>query len=323
VFDRFYERIELGMQPLPRRVPVEAGTPPDFQRTAAQNGPLAVRISAPMNASDLDRILTAALAEDLPDITSEAIFSPRDKGHARFLVKAEGVIAGLPVLEPLFRKIDRESRVDILIHDGSRVASGDVVATVHATVIALLSGERTALNLLQRASGIATATRRYTDRVRGTNARIYDTRKTAPGLRAFDKYAVEAGGGENHRVGLHDMFLVKNNHVDRAGSLTAAVERIRATQAPQKLMVEVRTMNELEEALPLRPDFIMLDNMTNAELRSAVQLTAGRVPLEASGGITLENVREVAETGVDRISIGALTHSVTALDISMRIASDG
>jgi len=162
-------------------------------------------------------------------------------------------------------------------------------------------------------------TRRYVDAVRGTNAKIYDTRKTAPGLRELDKYAVRCGGGENHRIGLHDMFLIKNNHIDRAGSITGAVERIRSRHMPQPLMIEVRDMRELDEALSLSPDFILLDNMTPAQLTDAVRRTNGKVPLEASGGITLETVREVAETGVDRISVGALTHSVTGLDISMRV----
>jgi nicotinate-nucleotide pyrophosphorylase (carboxylating) len=172
---------------------------------------------------------------------------------------------------------------------------------------------------MQRASGIATMTRRFVDAVEGTRAKIYDTRKTAPGLRALDKYAVLAGGGENHRIGLHDMFLVKNNHIDRAGCIAKAVENIRARKMPQKIMVEVRDMRELEEALALTPDFILLDNMSTDQLREAVQRINGRVPLEASGGINLDTVRGVAETGVDRISVGALTHSVTALDISMRI----
>jgi nicotinate-nucleotide pyrophosphorylase (carboxylating) len=190
---------------------------------------------------------------------------------------------------------------------------------VEGSVIALLSGERTALNFLQRASGIATATRMYVDAINGTNAKIYDTRKTAPGLRLLDKRAVQAGGGENHRHGLHDLFLVKNNHVDRAGSITAAISRIRQRGMPQKIMIEVRDTRELDEALSMNPDFILLDNMTPAQLRECVVRTNGRVPLEASGGISLENVRAVAESGVDRISIGALTHSVTALDISMRV----
>jgi len=272
-----------------------------------------------MNDSDLRDIIQRAFAEDLPDITSEAIFAPSDRGSARFLVKAEGVLAGLAVIETVFRTLDPAAEVVLKASDGDAVKPGDVVAEVRASVIALLSGERTALNLMQRASGIATMTRAYVNGVAGTRAKIHDTRKTAPGLRALDKYAVKAGGGENHRIGLHDMFLVKNNHVDRAGSITAAVQRIRARQMPQQIMVEVRNMRELDEALSLSPDFILLDNMNVAELGEAVARTRGRVPLEASGGITLETVREVAETGVDRISVGALTHSVTALDISMRI----
>ncbi len=272
-----------------------------------------------MNQADLDRIVRAAFAEDLPDITSEAIFEAEDRGSARFLVKAEGILAGLAVVETVFRTLDPSADVQDLVADGTRVRVGDVVATVSASVIALLSGERTALNLMQRASGIATMTRRFVDAVEGTRAKIYDTRKTAPGLRALDKYAVIAGGGENHRIGLHDMFLVKNNHVDRAGSITNAVERIRARNMPQEIMVEVRNMRELDEALALAPDFILLDNMSPDQLREAVWRTNGRVPLEASGGINLDTIRAVAETGVDRISVGALTHSVTALDISMRI----
>ncbi|HYI12890.1 MAG TPA: carboxylating nicotinate-nucleotide diphosphorylase [Thermoanaerobaculia bacterium] len=266
-----------------------------------------------------DDIVRAAFAEDLPDITSEAIFDPDDRGSARFLVKADGVLAGLAVVEGVFRALDPRAEVVLKARDGDVVKPGDVVAEVSASVIALLSGERTALNLMQRASGIATMTRRYVDAVAGTKAKVHDTRKTAPGLRELDKYAVKVGGGENHRIGLHDMFLVKNNHIDRAGSISAAVERIRARKMPQPLMVEVRDMAELEEALALAPDFILLDNMDTDQLREAVGWTAGRVPLEASGGITLETIRAVAETGVDRISVGALTHSVTALDISMRI----
>ena len=272
-----------------------------------------------MTRTELEQIVRAAFAEDLPDITSESIFEPGDRGSARFLVKGEGVIAGLAVVETVFRTLDTSAEVALLVDDGTLVKPGDIVAMVSASVIALLSGERTALNLMQRASGIATMTRRFVDAVAGTRAKIYDTRKTAPGLRALDKYAVVAGGGENHRIGLHDMFLVKNNHIDRAGSITKAVERIRERNMPQKIMVEVRDMRELEEALALAPDFILLDNMSPGQLREAVQRTNGRVPLEASGGINLDTVRAVAETGVDRISVGALTHSVTALDISMRI----
>jgi nicotinate-nucleotide pyrophosphorylase (carboxylating) len=268
---------------------------------------------------NIDDIVQRALAEDLPDITSEAIFAPAERGTARFLVKATGVLAGLEYAAATFARIDPSSRFAALRQDGDAVQPGEIVATVEASVIALLSGERTALNFLQRASGIATATRRYVEAVAGTRARIYDTRKTAPGLRLLDKEAVKAGRGENHRIGLFDLFLVKNNHIDRAGSIAAAVARIRAGGLPQKLMVEVRDLRELDETLALRPDYILLDNMTPAQLREAVARTAGAVELEASGGITLENVREIAETGVDRISIGALTHSVTGLDISLRI----
>ena len=264
-------------------------------------------------------LVQRALDEDLPDITSEGIFAPADTGSAAFLIKATGVVAGLDFAEATFSLLDPAARFTRHANDGDRVQPGSVVAAVNASVIALLSGERTALNFMQRASGIATATRRYVDAVHGTRARIFDTRKTAPGLRHLDKYAVAAGGGENHRHGLHDMFLIKNNHIDRAGSIRAAVEQIRRRGMPQKLMIEVRDSEELEQALDAGPDFILLDNMSPPQLRTAVDRVAGRIPLEASGGITLENVREVAETGVDRISIGALTHSVTALDISMRI----
>jgi len=267
----------------------------------------------------IDRIVRRALEEDLPDITSEAIFDPGDRGRARFLVKAPGLLAGLRFAEATFLAIDPSSSFTAMRNDGDSVEAGDVVAEVSASVIALLAGERTALNFLQRASGIATATRRYVEAIAGTKATICDTRKTAPGLRALDKYAVRCGGGENYRIGLYDMFLIKNNHIDRAGSITAAVERIRSTKSVRKIMVEVRNAAELDEALALRPDFILLDNMSPAEMRAAVTRVAGAVPLEASGGITLDNVREIAETGVDRISIGALTHSVTALDMSMRI----
>ncbi|HJW92320.1 MAG TPA: carboxylating nicotinate-nucleotide diphosphorylase [Thermoanaerobaculia bacterium] len=272
-----------------------------------------------MNRNDIAPTVRRALDEDLPDITSEAIFTSRDRGTAAFVMKAAGVLAGLEFAEDTFAELDDSAEFIRRVDDGASVKPGDVVAEVSASVIALLSGERTALNFMQRASGIATTTRRYVDAIEGTSARIYDTRKTAPGLRLLDKYAVKCGGGENHRIGLHDMFLVKNNHIDRAGSIAGAVERIRSRGLVQKIMVEVRDMRELDEALAQQPDFILLDNMTPAQMREAVEHTNGRVILEASGGITLENVREYAEAGVDRISIGALTHSVVALDISMRV----
>ncbi|HEV8658693.1 MAG TPA: carboxylating nicotinate-nucleotide diphosphorylase [Thermoanaerobaculia bacterium] len=265
------------------------------------------------------KLVQRALDEDLPDITAESVFEPQDRGKAEFVIKADGVIAGLEFAELTFAILDSSARFNAKVEDGAIVKPGDIIADVSASVIALLSGERTALNFMQRASGIATMTRRYVDAVAGTKAKIYDTRKTVPGLRLLDKYAVAAAGGENHRFGLYDMFLVKNNHIDRAGSIKAAVERIRSRNMPQKIMIEVRNAKELDEALALSPDFILLDNMPLDQMRDAVKRAAGRVPLEASGGITLENVKQVAETGVERISIGALTHSVKALDISMRV----
>ncbi len=271
------------------------------------------------------KLVQRALDEDLPDITSEAIFEPSDRGTAELVIKSAGVIAGLEFAELTFAMLDSSARFLARVEDGATVKPGDVVAEVNAGVLALLSGERTALNFVQRASGIATMTRRYVDAVSGTKAKIYDTRKTVPGLRLLDKYAVAAGGGENHRFGLFDMVLIKNNHIDRAGSIKTAVERVKLrteNREPRtKIMVEVRNMAELDQALALSPDFILLDNMDPGQMRAAVHKAAGRVPLEASGGITLENVKAVAESGVDRISIGALTHSVQALDISMRVRS--
>ena len=273
-----------------------------------------------MNQREIAEIVRRALEEDLPDITSESIFDRDDHGSARFVVKEPGVIAGLAFAEATLKSTEADASFEARVRDGDAVEPGATIAEAGASVIALLSAERTALNLLQRASGIATLTRKYVDVVKGTKATIVDTRKTAPGLRALDKYAVRCGGAQNHRVGLYDMFLVKNNHIDRAGSIAAALERIRRRGMPQKIMVEVRDEAELDEALALQPDFILLDNMPTAAMREAVARVNGKVALEASGGITLENVREIAETGVDRISIGALTHSVKALDISMRVA---
>jgi len=286
-----------------------------------QNGCHAARISTRMDRHDIAPLVRRALEEDLPDITSEAIFTARDRGTAAFLIKAPGVLAGLDFADETFAELDDSAEFIRHFEDGALVEPGDVVAEVSASVIALLSGERTALNFMQRASGIAATTRKYVGAIAGTKARIYDTRKTAPGLRLLDKYAVKCGGGENHRLGLQDMFLVKNNHIDRAGSIAGAVERIRSRGLVQKIMVEVRDMRELDEALAESPDFILLDNMTPDQIRKAVARTNGRVELEASGGITLENVRQYAEAGVDRISIGALTHSVRALDISMRVTT--
>lgn len=268
---------------------------------------------------DIETIVQRSLDEDLPDITSDAIFGADERARATFLVKGDGVLAGLRLARAVFATLDASTRFTDLKKDGDTVAPGESVATVEASVRALLSGERTALNLMQRASGIATSTRRYVEKVAGTRAAVVDTRKTAPGLRSLDKYAVTCGGGQNHRVGLYDMFLIKNNHIDRAGSITKAVALVRAAAGKQQLMVEVRNLEELDEVLPLSPDYILLDNMSLEQLTESVKRTAGRIPLEASGGVTLETIAAVAATGVDRISVGAITHSVRALDISFRI----
>ncbi|MGQ9684153.1 MAG: carboxylating nicotinate-nucleotide diphosphorylase [Anaerolineae bacterium] len=263
-----------------------------------------------------------ALREDVGpgDVTSHWILGPEAQAVGRFLVKAPGVIAGLDVAAEVFRQVDERVRWEPLVEDGTRVKGGQVLARVGGPAVALLSGERVALNFIQRMSGIATLTRRYVQAVRGTNAIVLDTRKTAPGLRLFDKLAVRLGGGANHRFGLYDMVLIKDNHIAASGGITPAVERVRArNRAGLPIEVEVTTLAQLQEALSLGVDRIMLDNMDLETMRRAVQLTGGQVPLEASGGITLENVAEVAATGVDYISIGALTHSAPALDVSMDI----
>ncbi|MBN1583626.1 MAG: carboxylating nicotinate-nucleotide diphosphorylase, partial [Anaerolineae bacterium] len=204
--------------------------------------------------------------------------------------------------------------------DGDPIAIGDRIATVKGPMQAILTAERTALNLMQRMSGIATMTHHYVKAIQGTNAIILDTRKTVPGLRLLDKWAVRLGGGQNHRMRLDDMVLIKDNHIAVAGSITAAVQRVRVHNVQGiPIEVEVKTWDELQEAIALRPDRIMLDNMSPQEMRRAVEWVDGRVPLEASGGITVETLRTVAETGVDFISVGALTHSVTALDISLEV----
>lgn len=269
-------------------------------------------------------VVRRALEEDLGpgDVTSTWTLPPSHRARGVFLAKQEGVIAGLLVAREVFRQVDPTIALTLRKEDGAKVAPGDVVAEVEGPAIPILSGERTALNFLQRMSGIATATRRYVEAVAGTNATILDTRKTAPGLRALDKWAVRLGGGQNHRQGLYDMVLIKDNHIAAAGGITPAVERVRArNRAGLPVEVEVKTLEELDEALALTPpvDRIMLDNMSLEEMREAVRRTAGRVPLEASGGVNLQTVRAIAETGVDYISVGALTHSVRALDISLEL----
>ena len=271
---------------------------------------------------DIRRAVCVALEEDIGpgDVTSRSIISPSEHLAGDFLVKACGVIAGLDVVGEVFAQVDEDIVYTTLVEEGSDVAPGDVVARVEGDGPGITIAERTALNFLQRMSGIASATRRYVDAVKGTKARILDTRKTAPGLRALDKLAVRLGGGTNHRHGLYDMVLIKDNHILAAGSIAEAVGRVRASvDGDLPIEVEVESLVQLEEALALKVDRVMLDNMDAERMREAVSTAAGAVELEASGGITLENVAQVAATGVDYISIGALTHSVEALDVSLDI----
>jgi nicotinate-nucleotide pyrophosphorylase (carboxylating) len=254
------------------------------------------------------------------DITSRAILPAESRLNGRISTKAEGVVAGLPVVAAVFQLVDPELQFIPNLKDGEKVITGQLLAEVSGRGRSLLAGERTALNFLGRLSGIASLTRKFVDAIAGTHAVILDTRKTAPGSRHLDKYAVRMGGGENHRAGLYDMVLIKDNHIDGAGDITTAVRRVRDAYGDRyKIEVEVKDLKELEQGLSLRVDRIMLDNMDLETMRIAVKMVKGRVPLEASGNVSLTTVRQIAETGVDYISSGALTHSAPVLDISMRL----
>jgi nicotinate-nucleotide pyrophosphorylase (carboxylating) len=265
--------------------------------------------------------VAAALAEDLGsygDITTDAIVPVGAKGKAAIVARQDGVIAGLDLAEAAFKALDADMRFVRVVQDGGEVKSGDTIATVAGKTRALLTGERTALNFLNRLSGIATLTAAYVKAVEGTAARISCTRKTTPRLRAFEKYAVRAGGGVNHRYGLYDAVLVKDNHIAAAGGLAKALRLLPLGSEPRiKVEVEVDTLDQLKDALGFPIDAVLLDNMDVETLRRAVKLVAGRVKTEASGGVTLETVRKIAETGVDLISVGALTHSPRNLDSSL------
>jgi len=271
------------------------------------------------------RIVRWTLQEDIGggDVTSRWTIAAESRVCAQFLVKAEGVVAGLAVAQMVFAQIDSGVLFSELIADGTPVRPGDIVAKVEGPGRAILSGERTALNFMQRMSGIATLTRRYVEAVSGTRAVILDTRKTAPGIRILDKWAVRLGGGQNHRMGLYDMVLIKDNHIVACGGITAAVQRVQAQNTQHlPVEVEVKDLDELQEALRLDVDRIMLDNMSLEYMRQAVQVTNGRIPLEASGNVNLKTVGAIAATGVDYISVGELTHSVKALDISLDIMEE-
>jgi len=263
--------------------------------------------------------IRAALDEDIGDgdVTTLSIVPADARGKGRMIAKAAGVVAGLAVAQTAFQLVDENVCFEPLVAEGAQVKPGDLLARVSGPTRALLTGERTALNFLQRMSGIATLTRRFVDAVAGTGTVILDTRKTTPGLRAFDKWAVRLGGGQNHRFGLFDMALIKENHIVAAGGISAAVERVRAADTRGRpIEVEVTNLEELKEALALGVDRIMLDNMGLAEMREAVAITGGSTPLEASGGASLETAAAIAATGVDYISVGKPTHSFESLDIS-------
>jgi len=260
----------------------------------------------------------AWLAEDLGegDLTSDALVPEDATAEASILLKERGVVSGLEVARAVFAELDPNVRFDPMTADGEQT-EGEI-ARLEGRARAILGGERLALNLLGRLSGIATLTRRYVEAVAGTGGEILDTRKTTPGLRTLEKYAVRCGGGRNHRLALDDGILIKDNHLRVAGPIGDAVELAQATGA--EVEVECDTLEQVEEALAAGADVILLDNMTPALLTQAVALTGGRAKLEASGGVTLENVRAIAETGVDFVSIGALTHSAKAIDVSMEVA---
>ena len=265
-------------------------------------------------------IVSRALAEDLGpgDVTTEATVASGAQCRAEIVAREGGVIAGVEVARATFAALDREVAFEALVAEGAQVEAGAAVARLTGPARAVLAGERTALNFLQRMSGIASLTRRYVDAVQGTKARICDTRKTAPGLRALDKYAVRAGGGHNHRFGLFDGLLIKDNHIRAAGGIESAVRLARGSaHHVLRVEVEAQTRSEVEEALSAGADVIMLDNMSPDEVARAVEFIAGRCEVEVSGGVTLETVRALAECGVDYISIGALTHSAPALDLAL------
>jgi nicotinate-nucleotide pyrophosphorylase (carboxylating) len=300
-----------------------------------------------LNDFVLREIVARALQEDIGsgDVTTEALCDPNQLGKAVIRTREPCIIAGVPVGQLVFQVLDAQVRFAPHVRDGERLAAGQTIAELEGSLKTILTGERTALNLLQRLSGIATLTARYTEAVHGFSVEILDTRKTAPGLRILDKYAVRVGGGRNHRVGLYDGVLIKNNHIRAAGGIARAIERARChTPTTLKIEVEVTNLTEFREALEAGADIIMLDNMSLEEMRQAVEIAkdlspgpspkaGGEFPpsragkgarglgplLEASGGVTLENVRDIAQTGVNFISVGALTHSVKAIDIHLEV----
>jgi len=268
------------------------------------------------------KMIEEALFEDIGpgDITSEAVIPEEASATAEIIAKQDLVLVGALIAREVFRKLDPWVQFTLLAHDGSRVQSGSIIAQVQGKTRALLAGERVALNVMQHLSGIATHTARFVEALKGSRAEILDTRKTLPGLRALEKYAVRMGGGRNHRFGLYDGILVKDNHITAAGGIIKAMADIRKKVHPLlKIEVEVKTLDEVREALAAGATMLLLDNMQPNLMKQAVNIVGGRVLVEASGNVTLETVKEIGETGVDFISSGSLTHSAPAADISMKI----
>lgn len=280
-----------------------------------------------MNRKEIEaaeKLINLAMEEDVAtgDITTDNLIPAEARKKAYMIAKASGVIAGLPVAEMVFRKLDPSLFWKPEVQEGNHVNAGDVIVRFEASYRALLTGERTALNFLQRMSGIATMSAQYAQAVSGYRTVILDTRKTIPGFRLLDKYAVKTGGATNHRIGLFDMVMIKDNHIEVAGGITAAISQIRAKVSDGiRIEVETTTIEQVQEAINAGADIIMLDNMDIETMSMAVKLINGRVKVEASGNMTIGRLKKVAATGVDYISIGALTHSVQALDISQRIES--
>lgn len=269
----------------------------------------------------IDNIITTALNEDINyiDVSADNLIPAGHKSSAYYVAKADGVLCGIEIAKRVFELVGNDVDFRILINDGAKVKKGDIIAEMEGSTLTLLKGERTSLNIIQHMSGIATATNKCVELVQGTRAAVVDTRKTLPGLRGLQKYAVTVGGGKNHRYNLSDCAMLKDNHIDAYGGITPAVTALREKIGHTvKIEVEVRTLDELKEALDNKVEIIMLDNMTCEEMKKAVEITDGRAFLEASGNVTEENIRSVAETGVDIISLGALTHSVKCFDISMK-----
>jgi nicotinate-nucleotide pyrophosphorylase (carboxylating) len=276
-----------------------------------------------MNREQLiDQIITLAFEEDVAagDITTNALIPENSRAVATLTMKANGIVSGLEIAGKVFSRLDKDIICTPYVKEGEKVSQGDVILKVEGNFRALLTAERTVLNILQRMSGIATATALYVKETEGTQTHLLDTRKTAPGMRILDKMAVKAGGGTNHRMGLYDLALIKDNHIKVAGSITRAVQQVRDHITPGvRIEVETTCIEEVKEALTSGADIIMLDNMSTSLMAEAVRLVDKKAKTEASGNMTLGRIREVSATGVDYISVGALTHSVTALDISMNI----